>query len=257
MRIRQIVFAANDLSKGRDSVARLFQLDTPFRDPGVAEFGIDNAVFTFGDQFIEVISPLRSGTACGRHLERRGDSGYMLILQTDDLSREQARCDALGVRSVWSVTFDNISAMHLHPKDVGGAIVSIDQPQPPASWRWGGPRWQGEPLIPSDPASRQRVHGLALRAQDPRALAERWAQVLGCPPPTVEGHVWRVALKDGFIDFQATSASTQGDGIVGFTLGVASMPAVLAQARLLGLPVHGDSLTLMGTHITLKPLVLT
>ena len=85
MRVRQIVFAAQSLEQGRDALAALFQLEPPFRDPGVAEFGIDNAVFVFGDQFIEVISPYRADTACGRHLARHGDSGYMLLLQTDDL----------------------------------------------------------------------------------------------------------------------------------------------------------------------------
>ena len=126
MRIRQIVFAAHDLSASRQALATLLQLPAPFRDPGVAEFGIDNAVFNFGDQFIEVISPTGASTACGRHLERHGDSGYMLILQTDNLARERARFAALGVRTVWSTEYDDISAMHLHPKDVGAAIVSVD-----------------------------------------------------------------------------------------------------------------------------------
>ena len=52
MRIRQIVFAAHNLPQSREALAALFALPLPFRDPGVAEFGIDNAVFTFGDQFI-------------------------------------------------------------------------------------------------------------------------------------------------------------------------------------------------------------
>jgi hypothetical protein len=54
MRIRQIVFAARDLSAGSATLAALLGLDAPFRDPGVAEFGLDNAVFVFGDQFIEI-----------------------------------------------------------------------------------------------------------------------------------------------------------------------------------------------------------
>ena len=53
MRIRQIVFAAQHLHASREALAVLFDLPPPFRDPGVAEFGIDNAVFTFGDQFID------------------------------------------------------------------------------------------------------------------------------------------------------------------------------------------------------------
>ena len=142
LRIRQIVFVVSDLAASSRRLADLLALDPPFRDPGVAEFGIDNAVFAFGDQFVELISPVRAGTAAGRHLERRGEGGYMLILQTDDFARERARFETLGVRTVWEKSLDDIRAVHLHPKDIGGAIVSVDQPQPATAWRWGGPAWR-------------------------------------------------------------------------------------------------------------------
>jgi hypothetical protein len=138
LRIRQIVFVVRDLATTSRQLAELLALDPPYRDPGVAEFGIDNAVYAFGDQFIELISPIKDGTAAGRHLERRGEGGYMLILQTDDFDRDRARIRALDVRTVWEKELPDIRAMHLHPKDIGGAIVSIDQPVPAASWRWGG-----------------------------------------------------------------------------------------------------------------------
>ena len=51
MRIRQIVFAATELQRNAALLRTLFDLDAPYRDDGVAEFGLDNAVFVFGDQF--------------------------------------------------------------------------------------------------------------------------------------------------------------------------------------------------------------
>jgi hypothetical protein len=124
MRMRQIVFAVRDLAQGSARLAALLGLDAPYRDPGVAEFGLDNAGFVFGDQLIELVAPLREGTAAGRMLSRRGDGGYMLILQTDDFERERARFAALGVRTVWQAEHADIRAMHLHPKDIGGASPS-------------------------------------------------------------------------------------------------------------------------------------
>ena len=59
-----------------------------------------------------------------------GDGSYMLILQTDDLARERNRLHQPGVREVWSAAFDNISAVHLYPKDAGGAIVSPGRTAP-------------------------------------------------------------------------------------------------------------------------------
>ena len=175
MRIRQIVFAVRDLAHGRARLAPLLGLDAPFRDPDVAVFGIDNAVYVFGDQFIELISPMQDGTAAGRALDRRGDCGYMLLLQTDDFERDRARISKLGVRTVWHAEVDDIRAMHLHPKDLGGAIVSVDQPKPAAAWRWGGPDWRPQ----AGRAGAQRVVGITIAAHDPRAMAARWAEVLG------------------------------------------------------------------------------
>ena len=262
MRIRQIVFAAHDLAKNREQLAELFGLSEPFRDPGVAEFGIDNVVFPFGDQFIEVISPLQPGTACGRHIERHGDSPYMLILQTDDFAREERRLDALGVRRVWrSADFDNISATHLHPKDIGGAIVSIDEARPAASWRWGGPDWQTGAAQMSDSQARERVRGLSVCAADPEALAQRWAQVLGMQlepeqaPASGKPGRRRLALQDGFANFVSANNAKAVDRINGFSLEVASVPAVLARAKALGLTVQGNKVMLMGAALELGPTV--
>jgi hypothetical protein len=246
MRIRQIVFAAQDLRAASARLATLLALDPPFRDPGVAEFGLDNAVFVFGDQFIEVVAPLRDGTAAGRLLGRRGDSGYMLILQTDDFARERARFAALGVRSVFEAEFPDIRAVHLHPKDIGGAIVSVDEARPAASWRWGGPDWRLQP----GRRGAQRVVGITVEAHDPRAMADRWAQVLGLAAPVADGAGFRLALEGGQVDF--VPAGARGEGLGGFKLAVADLPAVLQSAHAQGLAVQGDAVTLFGTRVELR-----
>jgi hypothetical protein len=248
MRIRQIVFAAADLASGAARLGALLGLAAPYRDPGVAEFGLDNAVFVLGDQFVEIVSPTRAGTTAGRLIERRGDSGYMLILQTDDFDRELARFERLGVRRVWAKDLDDIRATHLHPKDIGGAIVSIDQPVPPASWRWGGPDWALQP----GRAGQQRVVGVTLAAQDPVAMAARWASVLGLAAPVAQGATQRLVLDGGWVDFEA--ADTRGEGISGYTLAVTERDAVLARAQDLGLAVACHAVTLFGTRIELRQL---
>jgi Glyoxalase-like domain len=248
MRIRQIVFAATELKAGAAQLGALLGLDTPYRDPGVAEFGLDNAVFVFGDQFVEIVSPTRAGTTAGRLIERRGDCGYMLILQTDDFERELARFERLGVRRVWAKDLSDIRATHLHPKDIGGAIVSIDQPTPPASWRWGGPGWRLQPGV----AAQQRVVGVSIGADDPAAMAARWAEVLGLGPLAAHGATQRLVLDGGWVDFE--SADARGEGITGYTLAVAGRDAVLARARELGLDVACHAVTLFGTRVELREL---
>lgn len=248
MRIRQIVFAARELPRNAERLGALFALDAPFADPGVAEFGLHNAVFAFGDQFIEIVSPTQGGTTAGRLIDKRGDGGYMLIVQTADFDRDRDRLDALRVRRVWAKDLPDIRAMHVHPKDIGGAIVSIDQPEPAASWRWGGPGWRVQP----GRAGEQRIVGVTLGAEDPAAMARRWAQVLGLPAPTSHGATQRLVLDGGWVDFEPAGA--RGEGIVGYALAVADRDAVCARARAAGLPMLGNGFELIGTRIELREL---
>ncbi|MEO7707220.1 MAG: VOC family protein [Caldimonas sp.] len=246
LRIRQIVFAVRDLAHGRSQLAPLLGLGAPFRDPDVAVFGIDNAVYVFGDQFIELISPMQDGTAAGRALDRRGDGGYMLLLQTDDFERDSAHIAKLGVRTVWHAEVDDIRAMHLHPKDLGGAIVSVDQPKPAAAWRWGGPGWRPQ----TGRAGAQRIVGITIEARDPRAMAARWAEVLGLAAPLAVEGGQRLTLEGGQVDFVARAA--REDGIAGFTLEVVDPAMVVDAARRLGLPMQGDAIDAFGTRLTLR-----
>ena len=246
MRIRQVVFAVRDLVPSKARLASLLGLDPPYRDPGVAEFGIDNAVYVFGDQFVELIAPARAGTAAARAIDRRGDCGYMVLLQTDDFDRERAHIATLRVRSVWQADLTDIRAMHLHPKDLGGAIISIDQPKPASAWRWGGPDWRPQP----GRAGAQRVVGVTVAAHDPGAMAARWAQVLGLAAPAAgDGSYW-LALDGGQADF--VESGDRDEGIAGFALEVVDPAAVLEAARALGLTVQGDAVNAFGARLTLR-----
>ena len=151
-------------------------LGVPFADPGVGYFGLRNAVFAIGDTFLEVVSPVRAGTSAGRLLERRGsDCGYMVMFQVPDLAGARARAAELGIREVFEVELPDISEVHLHPADIGGAIVSLSAPSPPSSWRWGGDGW-GERAVAG------RVTGVTIAVAEPDVIAERWRSVIGALP---------------------------------------------------------------------------
>lgn len=179
VRLRQAVLVARDLDAVAGRLRAELGLGTPYADPGVAAFGLRNAVFAIGDAFLEVVSPVETATAAGRHLDRRGgDGGYMLIFQLEDLDAARARAAALGIRTVWQLDLPDISATHLHPVDTGGAIVSLDRAQPTGSWRWGGPEWIGQ----AGTGAPGRLEGARLLVPDPDGVARRWAGVLGTDP---------------------------------------------------------------------------
>jgi len=234
MRLRQGVLVAADLGPVADDLRVVLGLGTPYVDPGVGDFGLTNAVFALGDTFLEVVAPVQPDTAAGRHLERRGgDGGYMVIIQSDDLDADRARVGELGVRTVWQADLDDIRGTHLHPADVGGAILSLDAADPPASWRWGGPDWEQQ-AVPGE------LVAVELQAADPAALAERWSLVLD--RPAVEGCI---ALDRGALRFvEATDG--RGDGVSGFEVAVPDPDAARTVAADRGLMVHPDGVIALG-----------
>src|SRR5947209_9763892 len=180
VRLRQAVLAASDLTTVATNIREALDLGEPFADPGVEYFGLRNAVFALGDTFLEVVSPLRSGTSAGRLLERRGgDCGYMLMFQVPDLAAARERARAAGIREVFEVSVEDMAEVHLHPGDMRGAIVSLSQPTPPGSWRWGGPDW------PQRAVAHVSVAGATVSVADATDVATRWTSILGAPPPGI------------------------------------------------------------------------
>jgi catechol 2,3-dioxygenase-like lactoylglutathione lyase family enzyme len=178
IRIRQVAMIAPDLDPVVDELCETFGLQVCFHDVGVAEFGLRNALLLVGDQFIEVLSPNREGTTVQRLLDRRGGAGgYMAIFEVDDLDERVDHLTANDVRIVWSGDLPDIRGRHLHPRDVGGTLVSIDQPVPQGSWRWGGPDWQSRSDELLDDAVATAIDSVVVSAQEPELMSSRWTSL--------------------------------------------------------------------------------
>lgn len=208
IRLRQIVMVAADLDAAEAAVANELGVELCYRDPGVATFGLRNALFPIGDQLLEVVSPTERGTTAGRFLDKRGgDGGYMVIFEIDDLPAMRASIAVSGARIVYEATAPGIVGLHLHPADLGGAIVSVDATDTWGEWPWAGPDWRSHRRT-------ERVTGVAtveIAAHDPAAMAARWAEVLGLATDGAS-----VVTDDGRIAF--VPAGDRGEGVDGFVL---------------------------------------
>lgn len=217
IRLRQVALVARDLDRVVDELRGALGLTVCFNDPGVAHFGLHNALMCIGDQFLEVVSPVAEGTTAGRLLDKRGgDGGYMAIYEVDDLDAREAALGAAGVRIVWSGDLPDIRGRHLHPTDVGGAIVSIDQPVPNGAWRWGGPEW----VAHRDNSVVTGIAGVVVGANDPAAMRARW----------------RAAGVEHAVTFQP--AGPRGEGIDELELVAADRRRAGEQLRLCGVTVR-------------------
>lgn len=177
-RLRQVALVARDLDTVVRDLHDAFGLEVAFRDPAVDAFGLQNAVLPVGNQFIEVVSPTRDGTAGGRQLERLGgDGGYMVICHTDDHAAVRNRVSELGVRTVIDADEHGYRILQLHPSDTGGSFLEIDfQPggeDPDGPWNPAGRDWQR--------ARRTDVvdgiTAVEVQAKDPEKTAARWAEI--------------------------------------------------------------------------------
>ena len=143
VRLRQVALVAADLAPVEASIIEELGVELCYRDPDVGVFGLKNALFPIGDKLLEVVSPVRAGTTAGRQLDKRkGDGGYMVILQVDDLDEMRRRIETHDVRVVFTASRPDITGIHLHPKDVGAAILSVDQTDRWDDWGWAGPDWR-------------------------------------------------------------------------------------------------------------------
>jgi hypothetical protein len=102
------------------------------------------------------------------------------------------------VRVIWEASYPDVRAMHLHPKDIGAAIVSLDQPSPPESWRWAGPHWSN--FVPKTGAL--EIREAIIGAGNAAAMAQHWSEVLGTEPPVDN----RIAISGGALSFVTATA---------------------------------------------------
>jgi catechol 2,3-dioxygenase-like lactoylglutathione lyase family enzyme len=246
MRLRQIALVAKDLAAARADISAVLGIDYAFDDPGVGKYGLRNAVFPIGDTFLEVVSPKEPGTTAGRLLEKRGgDGGYMVILQVDDLAQALSRVTAASARIADQRDKDGAAFTHIHPKDIGGAILSLDRMIPKERWEWGGPHWQSHVCTDTS----VKLAGAELQARDPKQMAARWAQILG-RTAREDAAIWRIRLDEGEIRF-TVERDGRGEGLSAFDVVVRDVDAVHAGAAARGLLDPDGAVVLAGTRVRL------
>lgn len=175
VRLRQVCAAAPALVPAVDALRATLGLAAGFHDPGVGVFGLENEVLAFEDTFVEVVAPLRPEAPAARWIARRGGraGGYMVLFEIDDVGVARERARAAGVRIVFEAPAPGILGLHLHPRDLGGCIVSVDRPEVPGEWPWAGPDWRAR-------GASGTLRDVTVTVADPDASAARWGSVLGC-----------------------------------------------------------------------------
>src|ERR1700728_4580642 len=249
IRLRQICLVAEKLAPAIDDLKAVLGLEVCFKDPDVAVFGLENSLFPVGNNFIEVVAPVKENTAAGRYLKRRnGDGGYMVICQCDSHETQlarKARAAELKIRTAWEHEGRSFHGMQLHPGDTGGAFFEIDwdaKSEPEGHWEpAGGSGWRK--------AKRTEVvsaySAVELQSPDPAGLAERWSKIADAPIRKDSRGRLELPLDNASIRFvEATDG--RGEGLSGIDMVVADRAKLNAAAEQRGYKTTGDQLTICG-----------
>lgn len=124
VRLRQIALVARDLQKAKELLTSVLGTEVIYKDPEVAQWGLDNILVAVGGELIEVVSPTKEGTAAGRTLSKRGDGGYMVIMQHPDAEkRNKQYIEKNGyAKVIFSHHDDTHVCYQYHPKGIKGAV---------------------------------------------------------------------------------------------------------------------------------------
>jgi hypothetical protein len=252
LRLRQIALVAEHLQPAEQELTDVLGIAVCYRDPAVAQFGLENALMPVGNQLLEVVAPTRKDTAAGRYLSRRGgNGGYMVITQCDEHRPRRKRVQDLNVRVVNQFETHEFRNMQLHPKDTGGSFFEIDEQLGPNAHAVDGP-W--EPAGRDWRAARRldRVTGITaaeIQCDDPGAVAARWGAIAQIDPVDQGGHA-ALVLDNATLRFVACRDG-RPEGLGAIDVGAADRDAVLAAARERNLRCAGNQVLLCGIRVNL------
>ncbi|NQW54802.1 MAG: VOC family protein [Rhodospirillales bacterium] len=228
MRLRQCVFVCKDLEGSSEELCDILGIEVAYRDPGVAKWGLANVVCPTGNDFLEIVSPMKDGTSAGRYIERRkGDGGYMVILQVPDAVAERQRVTGLGIRAVAQKDLPEYQYTHFHPSDTTGVLLSIDTTfappgVDPALW-WPPAEKDWVKHARSDVTN--GLAGVEIQHDDPDAAAATWSRILDRPA------VDNIIRLDGSQIRFVPVVDGRGPGVSAYDVNVVDRERVLAAAE--------------------------
>jgi hypothetical protein len=251
LRLRQICLVARELEPVVEDIRAILGLEICYRDPGVAKYGLVNALLPIGTSFLEVVAPVEANTAAGRFLDRSGGhGGYMAIFDCGDPERRRRHVEALGIRIANVIEYPEYLGVQLHPRDCRAAMIELNHmrggDELTGAYHPAGPDWRAAIRTHQTKALIETV----IETPEPEDLARHWAGILELPARTKGDPVIELAYGGTIRFVPAPDGRTECLG--GLRIEVADVERACAAAAARGYKPDENSLHLAGVHFRLQ-----
>jgi hypothetical protein len=182
--LRQVGFATLNHADAVATAVQLLELGPGFDDPVLGQLQLADFTAPIGpDTYLEVLAPTTGDHPVARWLRKVGGaSGWVLSTQVPSLAGVRERAAGHGVRIAVETSTLGHDIIQLHPLDVGGVLLELDEFLPRGAWFW-----DDLPAARTAQAGRtakiDNIVAVDIAADDPAALAALWATLIGIDPP--------------------------------------------------------------------------
>jgi len=248
IRLRQIALVASDRDVVTQQLCDVFDLNVAYHDPALETLGLHNSLLAVNDQFVEVVAPIRENTTAERYRQRRGgDTGYMVIFQTNNHAKHRALVEKHNVRVVANFSAPGFHNMQLHPADTGGIFFEIDQEDDLNKWHPAGKSWRDT----INTSLAEGIIGVDIACTNPEHTAQRWSQLLDVPV-SIGSNCGMHKLRLGTETIRFVPAGNRGEGLEAVEIKTPNILTVIARAKKRSLSCDDNSVTIGGVTFILK-----
>ena len=152
----------------------------------------------------------------------------MIIVDVENFESENERVKKTDIEIVWNGERNeegiHARTIHLHPRQVGGAILSLDKMIPDEAWLWAGTSWKKD----INKSLVNCLSGVILQSTDPEILCSKWEKALG--KERAIGDELTIPLKESNISF-VQNDDGRGEGIYAFVLKALDKEKIIENAK--------------------------
>ncbi len=209
--LRQVGFATLDHDSDVKAASQLLELGPGFDDPLLAAMHLADFTAPIGpDTYVEVLAPTTPDHSVARWLRRAGgSSGWVLSTQVPSLAGVRERAAERGVRVAVDTEAMGHAIIQLHPLDIGGVLLELDEFLPRTDWFWDD--MESARVAQAGRSTKvDDIVAVDVAADDPAEMAATWAEIIGLDAPVATADGAQLAFSSRAIRFVPASGGRTG-----------------------------------------------